>query len=262
MDSSLSSHPSVRSPDFALPEQLDRYWLGNCPFKTHLLNSLTLLLPEVEHHLIRSVKRALPQIQQPLLQQQVRLFSGQEGQHAAQHGKLWQLLRQQGYSIDAHVQQVNQLLAHELEPRCSLGLNLAIGAGLEHLTTLMARLALEEHLLAEAEPSLRDLFEWHAIEEIEHRTVVYDVLQTVTSSYGIRLLGLIISHVLVLGLLNVGVIRLLAQDRKLLDKQVWRAMLQFWLTKDRFLFKALVNAWRYCQPNFHPAQLEPEVRPV
>lgn len=62
-------------------------------------------------------------------------------------------------------------------------MNLAIIAGFEHLTTLFAEFALETDFLAEAEPKLRELFEWHGAEEIEHKSVAYDVFQNATDSY-------------------------------------------------------------------------------
>lgn len=253
--STEASHLSplkVRQMGFVFAESIPKHWLDNNAYKTHLLNSLTLFLPDVEHYLNRTIKKAQPQINDPALKIQTQGFVGQEGQHAKQHGKFWQNLQQQGYTIAPFLKTVKTLL-HRVEQLSSLSLNLAIGAGLEHLTTLMASLALEEDFLDHAEPTMKELFEWHAIEEIEHRSVVFDVFQAVSKNYFFRLLGLIISHILVLGMLNAGVFILLWQDKKLFDWQVWQNAAQFWLFKDKFLFKAARNAGEYIKPNFHPS---------
>ncbi|HEY9858195.1 MAG TPA: metal-dependent hydrolase, partial [Candidatus Obscuribacterales bacterium] len=158
---SLTSAIRIRPIHFDFPSQISRYWLGNSPYNTHLLNSLTLLLPDVERYINQTVKQQLPQIQAPLPRQEVRAFIAQEAQHASQHTKFWDNLRQQGYAIDAYLGLVRAVLFDGLARRLSLQLNLAIVAGLEHLTSLMAEVALRGNFLAPAEPQLKALFEWH-----------------------------------------------------------------------------------------------------
>src|SRR6476646_8971660 len=191
---SQTSAIQLRPIHFDFPSQISRYWLCNSPYKTHLLNSLTLLLPDVERYINQTVKQQLPRIQAPQLRQEVRAFIAQETQHASQHSKFWDNLRQQGYAIDPFLSLVRAVLLNGLAQRLSLRLNLAIVAGLEHLTSLLAEIALREGFLAPAEPQLKALFEWHAAEEIEHQTVAYDVLQAASQNYFLRLLGLAISN--------------------------------------------------------------------
>jgi hypothetical protein len=256
MVQSITPQIEVRLNNFQFPESIDRYWCGNSPFKTHLLNSLTLLLPDVEQYLIRNVRKRLKLIDEPQLKQDVRAFIGQEAQHSLQHSKFWDNLRSSGYEIDTYLSWVRAILFKTLERRLSIPLNLAISAGLEHLTTLFAEIAFEEEFLAEAEPNLKTLFEWHAAEEIEHKSVVYDVLQHTSDSYLLRLVGMVVSHILVLGFLNLGLAVLLYQDKKLLDRKVWQEMIGFWFIKEKLLFRALSNSLKYCQRNFHPSQID------
>jgi predicted metal-dependent hydrolase len=254
MTQSNAPQIEVRRMNFEFPKQIDRYWFGNSPFKTHLLNSLTLFLPDFEQYMIRNVGRQLKQINNPQLKQEVRAFVSQEGQHSSQHAKFWINLRLQGYEIDTYIRFVKAIFLNTLERRLSTNLNLAIIAGFEHLTTLFADFALEEDYLAEAEPKLRKLFEWHGAEEIEHKLVAYDVLQNATNNYPLRLVGMLISHILILGLLNLGLAVLLYQDKKLLDRKVWQEMSQFWFIKEKLLFRALRNSLDYSRKNFHPSQ--------
>ena len=244
---------TVRPVKIEFSEEVNRYWLGNSPFKTHLFNSFTLLIPDIEKYIIQSIKRQLPEIKQPLLKQSAKAFIGQEVQHSLQHTKFWDNLYQQGYEIEGYLRFLQNLLKF-LGSRFSLSLNLAIIAGLEHLTTLMAEFVLEKELLAEADPQLKALFEWHALEEIEHKSVAYDVLQTATKSYPLRLAGLVVSHILVLGLLKLGLAVLLFQDQKLLNRKVWQEIFEFWLFKEKFLFKVLWNIGDYTKKDFHPSQ--------
>lgn len=255
MPQSITPQIEVRRKNFDFPKQSDRYWCGNSPFKTHLLNSLTLLLPDVEQYLIRNVSQRLKLLDKPQLKQEVKAFIGQEAQHSLQHGKFWDNLRW-GYEIDTYLRLLRFVLFNTLERRLSIQLNLAIGSGLEHLTTLFAEIALEGDFLEEAEPNLKHLFEWHAAEEIEHKSLVFDVLQNATDSYPVRLAGMVVSHFLVLGFLNLGLAVLLYQDRKLLDRKVWQEMILFWFVKEKLLSRVLFNCWSYCRKNFHPSQTD------
>lgn len=257
MTGSITPQIEVRLKDFEFSAQSDRYWCGNSPFKTHLLNSLTLFLPDVERYLIRAVGQRVKHIEQPQLKQEALAFIGQEAQHSLQHRKFWDNLRASDYEIDPYLRLVRIVFFNILERRLSNRLNLAIGAGGEHLTTLVAVMILEEEFLAEAEPNLRNLFEWHAAEELEHKSVLFDVFQNATDSYLVRLVGIVASHLLVLVFVNLGLAVLLYQDKKLLDKKVWQEMISFWFTKEKFLWRALSNSLKYCHKNFHPSQTDP-----
>lgn len=244
----------VRPIHFRFPDTIERYWLGDSAYNTHLLNSLTLLLPDIERYINHTIKQQLPQITEPQLRQQVRAFIAQEAQHASQHTHYWENLRQQGYQFEKFVSAAQWIWFRGLTARLSLALNLAIVAGLEHLTSLMAEIALVEHFLDPAEPNLKALFAWHAAEEIEHQSVAFDVLQSATRNYVLRLLGLVISNLLVLGLMNWGTILLLHQDKKLGDRQVWADCFRFWFLKEKLFFKAIASAFQYAKPRFHPSE--------
>ena len=256
MAQSIIPKIEVRRKNFKFSEDIDRHWCGNSAFKTHFLNSLTLFLPEAEEYLIRIMRQRLKSLNKPQLKQDALAFVGQEAQHSIQHTKFWDNLGASGYKIDSYIQIVRTVFFQILEHRLSLPLNLAIGAAGEHLTTLFATVVLEEDFLAEAEPNLRHLFEWHAAEELEHKSVVFDVLQNTNSNYLLRLVGLVISHLLVFGFLNLGLAMLLYQDKQLFDKRVWQEMFQFWFLKEKLLSRVWGNCLTYCQKNFHPSQTD------
>jgi len=53
---------------------------------------------------------------------------------------------------------------------------LSIMCGFEHFTALMSRRLLEDPaVFAGADPSMTALWQWHAVEEVEHRAVAFDV---------------------------------------------------------------------------------------
>ncbi|OUL18577.1 hypothetical protein BV378_36550 [Nostoc sp. RF31YmG] len=254
MNLQIQPELELRRINFEFPEQIERYWFGKSAFKTHLLNSLTILLPDIEQYLIHNIKNRIKQIGNPQLKQQAQAFIGQEAQHSQQHSKFWDNLHFFGYKFDAYLHFLQAILFKALESRLSISLNLSISAGIEHLTTLIAEYALESDFMAEAEPNLKQLFEWHAVEEIEHKTVVYDVFQNRTKNYLIRIVGLFISNILVLFFLIWGLVILLYQDKKLLDRKVWQESIDFFFTKDKFFYRVLLNSIDYFRKGFHPSQ--------
>src|SRR3546814_3208818 len=52
-------------------------------------------------------------------------------------------------------------------------------AAAEHMTALMAHGFFANGMFAHADPRVRAMYAWHAVEEIEHKAVAYDVLKKV-----------------------------------------------------------------------------------
>src|SRR5690349_335494 len=95
--------PLPRKPNLALDARIPRHWFGGSAVATQIANGVNLLFPHGERFFVRSVHRYLddPAIAAaPLLQAQVRGFSGQEGRHAAAHERFFAVMREQGYEID------------------------------------------------------------------------------------------------------------------------------------------------------------------
>jgi hypothetical protein len=76
----------------------------------------------------------------------------------------------------------------------------------------MAEGAFTQSMLEAAHPVMQQLLAWHAAEEIEHRSVAYDVLQQVDPRYRTRVLGLALATVTLAGFWLLGTATLLRQD--------------------------------------------------
>lgn len=234
------------------PNSISKHWLGKSAFRTHLLNSFTLIFPDGEKYFIRSTKKYLNKISNDALKKDAKAFMAQESQHYMQHEKFFENLRAQGYDIDKLLY-ITELIAYEiLEPLMGQKINLATTAGLEHYTALLAEIGLEGNYLKQAQSQMRDLFEWHAAEEIEHKAVAYDVLQNFDDSYTLRIVGLIIATLILLSFSSLCTSSLLYQDKKLLDRGVWKDFLGFLFIKEKLFFKGVAIVLRYLKPNYHP----------
>jgi predicted metal-dependent hydrolase len=100
----------------------------------------------------------------------------------------------QGYDVDGILARYERLAYGVCEKKASPELRLAITAALEHFTAIFAADALSRDvLLASSDPEMRKLLEWHAVEELEHKAVAFDVLRTVAPGYVLRILGLVLA---------------------------------------------------------------------
>jgi hypothetical protein len=92
------------------------------------------------------------------------------------------LMRDQGMPVDRFIRRLNKMMNHDLKKR-SPEYNIAVTAAAEHLTALMAETFYgQKSTLQDAHPSVRALLAWHAIEEMEHRDVAFDVMKEVAKT--------------------------------------------------------------------------------
>ena len=172
-------NPVVRSElDFKLNE-IPRFWFAGDPFITRMFDGLSLVFPDGERYFIQSVRLFRDQITDPDLKRRVADFIRQEAQHGIAHDKMNRVMKDQGMPVDQFLQRLNKIFKFELEKR-SPQYNIAMTAAAEHLTALMAETFYShKNTLRNAHPYVRALLAWHAIEEMEHRDVAFDVMQQV-----------------------------------------------------------------------------------
>ncbi len=139
--------------------------------------ALSASFPAGEAEFIKSVMIFESEINDPKLKAEVRDFAQQEAHHSLQHRRVNKMFDSLGYQTE----RLNLFFKDELKKRehtWSPEKRLARTVCAEHVTAVMANHALShpEHM-AHFPESFRNLFLWHAIEEIEHKSVAFDVYQ-------------------------------------------------------------------------------------
>ncbi|EFV13642.1 metal-dependent hydrolase [Segniliparus rugosus] len=161
-------------------------WIPGELVVSHVLSALHMMLPAGEMMFVDTFGRALPHIQDERLREDVIGFIGQEQIHANSHDHaLHAFFSQHGIDLSVFAQYSEQLFAQYKErmdklpaklQRRILVESLAMIAGIEHLTATAGDWLLNQDFEKfGADPVLTDLFRWHGAEEVEHRSVAWEV---------------------------------------------------------------------------------------
>ncbi|HSW12993.1 MAG TPA: metal-dependent hydrolase [Solimonas sp.] len=179
-----------KGPDFDLEGDIPKYWLDGDPFKSRFFDAMSLLFPEGEKFFIACVRDYRDQVTDPQLQAQVKDFIYQEGQHGMVHTQFNNRLKAQGIDVDAILERQKDIMFNFFRKRFPKAFTLGQTAAAEHMTALMAHGFFRGGLMDKADPRIRAMYAWHAVEEIEHKAVAYDVMQKVAKvGYFTRILS-------------------------------------------------------------------------
>lgn len=181
---------TVRKLDlsFPSPEEFDPVWIRGNPTMSYFLLGLSLYLPYLEPYLIKGLRAAAPLVEDAAVGEALDKFCRQEAQHYQQHARFNALIHTRDYpelaSIEARCQaEFDAWLANK-----PTKYNVGFAEGFESYTTQTATKALNSGALDSrgVEPKLANLFRWHLTEEIEHRTVAFDIWEHLYGDYGYR----------------------------------------------------------------------------
>lgn len=253
-------------------QQTKLEWIPNEPYASHFVNEINLLLPAGEFWFCRLFNKALPYVTDEKLRQDIKDFVRQEAMHAQAHGgAVEKYLKQHGMETKTATDKVDWLFrvvaadqpfGKRLPKRFEknwLVFRLGIVAAVEHLTCVLGNYILdnEEWQQAGADEVLLDLLKWHGAEEIEHRSVAFDLYRHLGGTYVSRYYLSLIVFPVIVGLWVDGASHLMKQDPKLAKykpgltspwmwmqwhKQAKRGMLPSisWMAKEEFRF---FNPW-------------------
>lgn len=181
-----------KGPDFGLDGDIPRYWFGGDAFKSRFFDAMSLLFPEGEKFFIACVRDYRDEITDPALKAQVKDFMYQEGQHGMVHTAFNNRLKAQGIQVDHILDEQKRLMFGVFRKYLPKVYTLGQTAAAEHMTALMAHGFFAAGLMNDADPRIRAMYAWHAVEEIEHKGVAYDVFKQVArGSWFTRVLSML-----------------------------------------------------------------------
>ena len=243
----------VRKIELPFDDSVDRHWLAGSPVATHFFNGLNLVFPDGERFFIRAVQDHMHLVHDERLRARVKGFFGQEGWHAHEHERYFDVLEAQGYRVQKFLGRFHRFIAFS-NRAFPASLRLAVTAGAEHYTATLGAEALEHPLIDQSHPTMRKLILWHATEELEHKSVAFDVLCATHPSYVLRVVGFFLATLCLLGWTFAGTRMLLRQDgisRKDARSEVLRLRKLTRAKMERAIGRGIRE---YLRRDFHPDQ--------
>ncbi len=250
-----ASVPEIRRMDFDFGADIPRWWFGGDRELTRSVDAMHMLFPEGERFFVRSVKHYLRDIEDdPELKARVKGFIGQEVMHGREHEAAFALLDRDGVEYQSFIDGVIKPTFERFADRLPPIYQLAGTCALEHLTATLGESTFSDPLLERAHPTMRELMEWHAVEELEHKSVAFDVFRHVGGRYHHRIIGMTIAYALFMRLWRLGTRHLLERDGgySAADMKALRQRVREADAEVMPLFRrAFVS---YLRPGFHPEQ--------
>ncbi|MFK7991181.1 MAG: metal-dependent hydrolase [Sandaracinaceae bacterium] len=175
----------VRRLDYRFDPDMSVDFAGN-PLLSALFGALSVAFGPGERLFIESVRHYLPEVDDKALRRDVYAFIGQEANHTDAHHAFNARLEDLGYPA-AHLEESVRRRIERVSAAAKPEVRLAWTVALEHFTAIIASgLLTHPDVLERMHPDVARLWAWHAVEEIEHRSVAFDVYQRVVGDEALR----------------------------------------------------------------------------
>lgn len=236
-----------------------RWWHGGDPGRTAFFNALSSTFPVGEKFFMTAVRHYRNDAPQPL-RGQIDDFLYQESMHSREHVVFNRQAEDAGYDIAPLEERARRTIAW-VKLRSPIQ-QLAATCALEHFTATLAHDALADprHLDGATDEAKR-LWQWHAMEEIEHKAVAFDTFLHATRDINPVRRWLKRSLVMFLTTIRFHYVifrntaDLLRQDG-CNDFATWRKLLFYLYGRPGTLRLLLLGAIIYMRPGFHPWQID------
>lgn len=247
---------TVRRPSFDIAD-LPRRWVGGSRLATWYGDAAHVFIPLGEQFFIDAVREFRDRVDDEDLRAELSAFIGQEAVHSRVHEAVWSQRRDHGVPVDAYAELIRRFRA-VVDPFVPAELKLATTAALEHYTAAFGRSFLLEDIAPLVGTEMAALLRWHGAEEIEHRSVAFDVLAVVDGGLGLRLAGLALGTAMLTTVPAVGVALFAADEvrrgRIATPRRPDPALLGL---AGRLLGEIGREVVRYVSPGFRPGDDEP-----
>ena len=234
-------------------DAIPKYWNLDNPVLTHFENAFSIMIPPGERFFIDSVRAYEDRVADDEGRALIKAFVRQEGLHGEAHDRFNASYERYGIDIarqEAYAAKVFRRARRWLPAKIQLGITVFS----EHLTAVGAHTLLDApEVEDEIDPQMLSFWRWHAAEELEHKSVAFDLFHRVGGGYATRMLS-VLAAALFLAVPMVRITRALlredphqatAADRKqalAVQRRMGRRQLPLFLA--------------YFKPGFHPWQID------
>lgn len=180
----VSEHPMDEFPVRPLEFNFDNIsfgdplWSRTCPEFSMFVNALGVHVPYFERYLVKTMSAAKSRVSDPQLREDMSRITGQEAHHAKNFIRLnkWFAKR---YPEVTRLDREAAEYFRERASKDSMKRRVGFTAGYETFTFLAGMIVLDNYRrwFHDSDPTLRAIWVWHQVEEVEHGAVAFEVYQ-------------------------------------------------------------------------------------
>jgi uncharacterized protein len=248
----------IRHPNFHFdPALASKYCHMNNDFSSAFVLTFSSLIPHGERFVIDSVRAYREKIKDPELKARVNGLIGQEAMHSKMHSDFNAMYEAKGLPVNAIDRMGYWYFAKLLSGLLPLRWQLGVTCAIEHGTAIMAEKYFSEPVQFEYfDDGSRDFLAWHLLEELEHKSVAFDLYQEQVGSYWLRIATFLLFRISVapLGFLSIRKIMKTPgyRQRGSAEKEGRR----FWFGKNGFFGSVRAKELAYLRRDFHPNDID------
>lgn len=218
--------------------------------------TLSAMFPEGERFFIHSVRHYQKAITDPKMVADIKGFIGQEAHHGRCHDDLNDAIDKLGIPMtivtDNMVNRIKMLKTH-LGP----GRQLALTVAMEHFTASLAEFILDNPEVLDGAPeALRQMLLWHAVEEIEHKAVAFDVFKQQVGNEWMRRRVMVIAMVMLFSRIAFFQFRMLWKVKHFPSLKEWVEATRFFWGKKGILRANVHGVRKFFKRDFHPNDID------
>lgn len=249
------------------PDKASLYCHKNNDFSSAFILTFSTLIPHGEQVVIDAVRAYRDKIKDPELKARVNGLIGQEAMHSKVHEEFNAMYEAKGLPIKAIDKMGYWYFVKFLQGVLPNSWLLGITCAIEHTTALMAEKSFselsestaagEQHSYEEdLDPIARDFLTWHLLEELEHKSVAFDLYEDQVGSYWLRVVTFWLFNITVapLGMLSIReIMRTPGYKQKGKAAKEGRA---FWFGRDGYFNSLRSKVFVYLKREFHPDKVD------
>lgn len=247
--------PVRKLVDRHVDHEMQEWIVPDDPIFSHFLATLSAVFPKGEEFFVASVRRHRDAVKDnPMLKAQIKGFIGQEAMHSREHRDINARLAKLGYHTERADRTIGRLVdfLYRIPPST---LPIAATAAAEHYTGLLGEAALSDEATREilfGQEAIKPLISWHALEELEHKNVAFDVMVAAGAGYPVRLAGFLATTGVLVTYVAIEWGRAVWEDRAVIGRAERRTFFDHLRRQKLLSWQFAGNVLKYVRPGFHP----------
>lgn len=241
------------------PAKADDKFYCRAELATAYFEALSIFLTFGEDLVIDTARHHRELIKDPELKRRVTVLIGQEAIHSRVHDEWNEILAQHRFPVPLYRFLGGIVFKYGFN-RFPQPLKLSMMAGIEHFTAVIAEFMMkhEDHFFETNDEQQRALWMWHMLEESEHKDIAYDVYQSLSANYPLRIVGFFIAAITIMALVPfaASLIPAMRKPSTLFSPRYWvdvkRSLGLLLHSKEGIFGSTLSHITDYLRPDFHP----------